>query len=176
MKKLLLLVLILTPALVFGQLGEDGKTETKTTSPKAVSGTNSTLLYSGATLAPFGIKYSYARDHGFFLTARTSFEAMTFPHTMFMGGYVKPMENGHDFFIGAGLDVGGMIYKHDVEYYKYTGPAAEIGLVFHLGALALELGAGFSYYTYSVGSWDDSEADEGDELMPYLSLGLGFSF
>lgn len=179
MKKKLLLLLLLLPALASAQLGEDGKTKTASiTKSRSAEQMNSSILYSGSTCSPFGLKYIYAQTHGAYLTFKTDFDLFKLNHNLLTAGYAYRMAGGHDLYFGAGVDLAvDEDWDEDFTYSKSPGPVIEGGIVFHYASLALELGLGTSIYYYQ--EYNNSTHSGGHEAytpLPYLTFGIGFSF
>jgi len=170
MRKLVLLLLILAPALVSAQLTNDGKSEAVFKLKSDKSSYPFSVLIAGNTLAPFGVKVQYCKSFGAYAAFKSDFDLIE-NHYYITAGAAKSLGKSVNLYLGAGLDLGYEEYDYGSFYEsRDIGTAIETGAIFKIKNFTLDLGIGLMiekwYYDY----------DEYSEGRIVVNFGLGFSF
>lgn len=177
MKRNIFLVLLLMPSVLLAQLDKDGKTELTTNRIKQTDRGTHSILFSGSTLTPFGVKYQYCKNFGGYISFRTDAGLIDWDLTI-SAGISKSTGKYSFFWFGGGFDLGDREYwEHDGWWGKDPGYEIETGWLF-IGetGFSFDIGLGSAiniYYSYDQ-SW--SNGGVGYRARPFLILGLGYSF
>ena len=150
MKNIVFVLLFATiPTLTFAQLNDDGKASNSSINEKVGSEYKNTLMYnSHIPFSPFGIKYSYCKSWGFYISATYDFE-MVEGDAFLTAGVVKSVSEKVRCYFGSGYNP------------IWEEASVETGVIFIFGNFALDIGGGFNFIAPEYS---------------YANLGVGFNF
>ncbi|PIB38158.1 hypothetical protein [Maribacter sp. 4G9] len=150
MKKIVFVLLLATiPALTFAQLNDNGKSSKTSSKGKGYPEFKNTLMYySHIPYSPYGIKYSYCKSWGFYVSATYDFETVE-GDAFLNAGVVKSITNKLRGYLGSGYNP------------LWDEASVETGVTFVFGNFALDTGGGFNF---TIPEYS------------YINLGVGFNF
>ena len=154
MKRIALLLMFgLLAQVSFSQITGGGEKTTKVV--LLLEKRSNMILYSaGIPYYPFGIKYVYCPNFGFYVNGKTDFYAID-DYLMVSAGPVKTISQKISFYLGAGMH-----WYYDDEWGEYdNGWGGEGGLLFKFNRIGIDVGGGYCI-----------------DVTPFLLLGIGFVF
>lgn len=170
MKKVLFFVFILLPAISDAQLNVDGKSEISLTQKIDNQTYSSSFLYSGSSLAPFGLKFQYCNNFGGYASFKTDFGIMQH-YTILTFGATKSIGSVFNLYLGGGISFLSFNAYMDNQWREGgTFSIFEGGGVIKLNRLAFEIGAGLSNQI-----WHNEYSGEYSNNQFFLTWGIGFS-
>lgn len=177
MKKVLALFILIIPTLLYSQLNVDGKTVTDARREKNNGWLSNTLLFSGSTSAPFGIKYQYCRSLGGYVSFKTDFGLLENWYHISLGA-VKSVGQVVNLYLGAGINVGSYGGFSSLDYWEQRfapSGSCEGGALLKFDKIALDIGIGLQREPWEFGTGDGYD-DHEIWYEFYVSYGIGFSF
>jgi hypothetical protein len=179
MKRIIFFVLLLTPSVLFAQLDRDGKTELPSTRIKQTDRGTHTILFSGSTLTPFGIKYQYCKNFGGYVSFKTDADLIDYDFII-SAGLSKSTGKRSNLWFGGGIDLG---YTEDWDGYNYITVKEGGGLEIEAGWMVkgetgfsfdIGVGSSFNWFEYYGDNWEYYDEEYLGRF--FLILGLGYSF
>jgi hypothetical protein len=168
---LLLGLLLVVSSKMSAQLDVDGKSPINSVKNELeISGAN-TILVSGSTLAPFGLKYQYCRSFGGYGCFKSDFGALENRYQVTLG-VAKSVGRFFNIYFGGGIQMGDFDYHWDNMTREGTSPIIEGGVVLKIKRYSIEGGVGVvletEYYYESDFSYN--------QPWVFGSIGVGYSF
>ncbi|RAJ12364.1 hypothetical protein [Arenibacter echinorum] len=150
MKNIVFVLIFATiPTLTFAQFNDDGKSSNNSIKEKVGSEyKNALMYYSHIPFSPYGIKYSYCKSWGFYISATYDFETVD-GDAFLNAGVVKSISKKTRCYIGSGYNP------------IWEEACVETGVTFVFGKFALDIGGGFNFIVPEYS---------------YANLGTGFNF
>jgi len=177
MKNALCINMLLIPMLLNAQLNVDGKTETNAFQKENNGLRPSTLLFSGSTSAPFGMKYQYCRSFGGYVSLKTDFDLLKNWYHISLGA-AKSVGQVVNLYLGGGINFGDYEGKYYSDYYGWRyGPSGgfEGGAILKFNKIAFDIGIGLQREPWQFGTLYSTLQHETSNQL-YISYGLGFNF
>jgi hypothetical protein len=129
-------------------------------------------LYSGATNAPFGVKFQYYKSFGAYASIKTDLGLLE-NFCIISGGILKSVGSLGALYLGGGINIG--YYDGDGWYYRDTpAPELEAGFVIKLGQLAVDLGVGLVVADNIIYDTEEIIDDNSPHLSALLGIGINF--
>lgn len=186
MKKTLLLILVMVPALSVAQITNDGKSDVQSSSGtknNSSSGKNFALLYSASTNAPFGAKIQYCKSFGLYAAFKTDFNIMGKAgeedyyggHYYITGGPTIGLGSKANLYLGLGPDLGWFEQSLGGGHYNHSegaGAVIEVGTILKRNKMVYDLGIGYSSFLV----YESDYNKEGNYKYLFLNFGIGFKF
>ncbi|MBE0676605.1 MAG: hypothetical protein IH591_18265 [Bacteroidales bacterium] len=175
MRSVFLFILLMVPLISMAQISNDGKSGT---SNKIIPQTSNkfSILFSGSTNAPFGVRVLYSEIFGGYVAFKSNFDLTRENHYDISVGAAKMILNNLVLYLGGGVDLG---YHEDVwdasydsGYYRDFGVLFETGTIIKTRVLTYELGFGTGIAKYHDFS---KYSDEVRERF-FVNFGIGYSF
>ncbi|RRQ48118.1 hypothetical protein DZC72_10340 [Maribacter algicola] len=150
MKKIFFVLLFVSiPTLLSAQLNDNGKSSNNSIKGKVSPEFKNTLMYySHIPYSPYGIKYSYCKSWGFYISATYDFETVD-GDAFLNAGVVKSITDKLRGYLGSGYNP------------LWDEASVETGVTFVFGNFALDTGGGFNFV---------------EPEYSYINLGVGFNF
>lgn len=129
------------------------------------------ILYSGSTSSPFGIKLQYCKSFGVYASFKTDFGLMEF-FSIASGGILKSIWHPVAIYLGTGIS----LVRGEGEWFYREAPSPEFegGIIFKLNRLALDVGGGLVIADNIV--YDSGEIIDHNALWFSVTIGIGINF
>lgn len=140
---------------------------------------HNTVLFWGSTRTPFGVKYNFERNFGFYLGARKGTDE--FSRLFVSLGFSKSTKGKASIYAGSGMDFSYYeISDYGVNSYwvaSKPGVLMEGGCSIHFNKVVVDVGIGTSFINLDYWSNGTMYPDKNElKLYPYLNFGIGFMF
>ncbi|MBE0676606.1 MAG: hypothetical protein IH591_18270 [Bacteroidales bacterium] len=165
MRRIILFILLMVPLVTVAQISNDGKSGTNKN--KATNtGNNLSILYSGATNAPFVLRVLYCEAYGGSVAFKSDFDDYFFISAV----GATAILNNLAIYLGGGVDIG---YEEGISYWKDFGILFETGTIIKTQVVTIEIGLGTTiakYHSFNI--------EYPDEVRPsfFVNFGIGYSF
>jgi hypothetical protein len=181
MKSVLAAILLLIPGALSGQLDNDGKrldTQIPVSEKRQPRAAQVSLMYTGTSRAPFGVKFEYWKLVGGYASFRSDYGIFEKNYELTIG-FMAPVYKYAGLFLGGGVNAASFYksYGFDIVNQRERGSILfEAGAFMKFRRFAFEAGVGAPVNKFTRHHVIGVEWQEDMRSSAFIVLGIGYNF